>query len=300
MKTVSVVVPSYNSQTTIGLTIQSLLGQSGTSLKEILVVDSSDDGKTPALLEGLRSDKVRLIRLSEKTMPAKGRNAGAREASGELLAFIDSDSYADPDWARRILEANEQGCRAGGGVILLPESQKRSLIAAATYYLHCNEFIPQGSRREVLFTPGCNTFCERELFLQAGGFPEMRASEDVLFGIEVRKHAKYWLDPAIRVSHIFRTDLPGFIANEKMQGRYILLYRRAHYGHWFYKGFFPLLLLPVFVLFKFLRILWRILAAGRLGDVAGFLSSLPYFILGFWYWSVGFFQACLEPEKAHV
>ena len=295
MKTVSAIIPSYNSHSTIGRTVESLLAQSE-PLKEIVIVDSSDDGRTPALLDGLASEKVKVTHLPQKTTPAVGRNIGARQASGEILAFIDSDCYAESDWAKRILEANEQGCRAGGGTILLPEFQRNSMLASAQYYLQCNEFIPRGSRRETLFTPGCNTFCENALFSEIGGFPEIRASEDVLFGLEARKKAKYYLDPAIRVSHIFRTETVSFISNEKMQGRYILIYRRSHYGHWIYKGIFPLLLLPAFVLVKFLRITARILATGRLRDIGGFLGSLPLFLLGLWYWSVGFFRGCFEKE----
>jgi glycosyltransferase involved in cell wall biosynthesis len=274
--------------------LEALLAQPVKVLKEIIIVDSSDDGLTPALLDASSSERVRILHLAKKTIPAVARNLGAAQTSGDILAFIDSDSCAAPDWISRILEAYARGCRAGGGAILLPEFQTEFPVAVVQYFLQSNEYMPVGSCREVLFTPGCNIFCEKELFLKVGGFPEIRAAEDVLFGLAVRKIEKYWFDPSIRVSHIYRTEKASLISTQKLLGRYVLIYRRRYHGGWMYRGMLPIVLLPGFILVKFFRIVGRILFAGDVRVIGRFLTTFPLFVLGLWYWSVGFFQGCLD------
>ena len=208
MHSISVVIPSYNSHATVSRTLKSLLDSPKSLLKEVIVVDSSDDAQTPALLDAFRSEKLRVIHLPVKTPPATARNLGARQASGDILAFLDSDAYAAQDWLEKITAAVEQGCRVGGGSLSLPDFQKSKALALAQYFLQFNEFLDVGKRRVKMFVPSCNLFCERSLFDEVGGFPEIRASEDVLFGLAVAKRAKVFFDPAIKIFHIFRED-PG-------------------------------------------------------------------------------------------
>ena len=144
MNEISVVIPSYNSAATVGRTLEGLLSQRACAAKSIIVVDSSDDGRTPAVLSAFEGRGVRVVRLSEKTIPAVGRNLGAQQASGRYLAFIDSDAYPAPDWLEKISEAFAQGCRVGGGSLSLPDFQKRKMIALAQYFLQFNEFLDTG------------------------------------------------------------------------------------------------------------------------------------------------------------
>ncbi len=292
MKEISVVIPSYNSARTIGRTLESLAAQRGDYLREIILVDSSDDGKTPGMIAGFTSQGLRVLRLEKKTMPATARNLGAAQAGGAVLAFIDSDAYAAVDWLERIWHAYEDGCRAGGGAILLPEFQRQVRIAEAQYYLQFNEFMETGRRRVKTFVPSCNLFCDAELFKRVGGFPEIRASEDVLFGLKVGETEKFFFDPRIRVYHIFREEKESYLANQRLLGEYILIYRRGRGNNFIYKGPWPALLLPAFVTLKFFKIAARIALSGRPGHLAAFARSLPLFLQGLWHWAKGFLKAC--------
>ena len=111
---ISVVVPSYNSHLTIKHTIEGVLAADEGYLKELIIVDSSDDELTRAIIDDY-SDKVTKIYLDSKTIPATGRNIGAKHASGKLLAFIDSDAYPNPNWLSQIAKANAAGKQVGGG-----------------------------------------------------------------------------------------------------------------------------------------------------------------------------------------
>lgn len=294
---VSVIIPSYNSCRTILQTLDSLALSRESLLKEIIVADSSDDGQTRRLLETYPSEKLRLVRLPEKTMPAAARNTGAREASGDILAFIDSDAYAAQDWLENIRKAYEDGHRVGGGSIGLPPFQKRNGLAVAQYFLQFNQHLPLGGRRTDNYVASCNLFCGKELFGLVKGFPEVRAAEDVLFGLKAGKKSPVLFDPSIQVYHIFREDMGAYLANQRMLGKYILVYRRAALGRWIYRGVTPAALCPLFVIYKFLKLSVKVLKTARPGLLLPFFASLPLLLLGLIYWGAGFFNACFE--KSH-
>ncbi len=297
---ISVIIPSYNSYKTIPRTIDSLLSQPEAYVQEIIVVDSSDDEKTAEYLRSCRSERLRTVFLGQKTMPAIGRNIGAKEAKGQILAFIDSDAYAADDWAEQILKVNEKGCRAAGGSISLPPEQENKGLALVQYFLQFNEFSPYGLGRVADFAPSCNLFCERSLFEAVGGFPEIRASEDVLFGLAVNRREAFLFEPVIRVFHIFAESSSRFFSNQRMLGEYILIYRRMHFKKSIYSGIIPLFLLPGFTAVKFYKICKRVFQTYPKPMIISFLKTLPLFLAGLFFWAWGFAGACFKPNPPDV
>jgi glycosyltransferase involved in cell wall biosynthesis len=291
---VSFIIPSYNSCKTIARTFESIFQQKTFScIKEIIVVDSSDDRKTRALLD---DSKLKAILLDKKTSPALGRNIGAQNATGNLLCFIDSDVYLDENWLENILEAYNNGCRAGGGSVSIPDFQSKSNLALAQLYLQFNEFLETGEKRQMFMVPACNMFVERELFNKTGGFPNIRASEDVLLCLRLSDLAKVWLVPGARCFHVFRDSLQSYFNNQKILGKHIIIYRRMISPKWYYMGAWPVLLLPAFLIIKMTRIKLRIYKAGW-QHYKKFVVSSPLFLAGLFYWSIGFVQGCFSKEK---
>jgi glycosyltransferase involved in cell wall biosynthesis len=86
---ISVVIPLYNKQGTIGRAIHSVLRQGVADLEVIVVDDGSTDGSVQQVL-AIDDARVALIRQANAG-PGRARNAGAREARAELLAFLDGD-----------------------------------------------------------------------------------------------------------------------------------------------------------------------------------------------------------------
>ena len=294
VRQVSVIVPSYNSFSTVSYTLASLFEQQPASLlKEVLVVDSSDDGATGPFLETVKHEKLRVVRLPEKTMPALARNLGAQQASGEVLAFIDSDAYAELDWLEKIVSAYQRGCRVGGGAILLPPEQRARPLALAQYFLQFSEFMGHAHGR-VRFVPSCNVFCEKKLFDEVGGFPEVRAAEDVLFGARVESLAAFHFDPAIRVRHIFSETWKRYRTNQTLLGEYALAHRRLNPKSWLHRGPAPLLLLPVFAPVKLFRIASRVCRSGDKELRRAFFRHLPLLLIGLFFLTCGFAKACFK------
>jgi len=94
---VSVIIPAYNAAATIALTVASVIGQTFQDFEIICVDDGSTDG-TLAIIKRY-GDRLRLIEQANSG-PAAARNHGARNSSGEYLAFLDADDV----WTTQFLE----------------------------------------------------------------------------------------------------------------------------------------------------------------------------------------------------
>jgi len=295
---VSVIIPSYNSASTLMKTLTELLRQTAVEkIREIIVVDSSTDGDTPRMISELFRDTiVRGVHAGVLVMPAVARNIGAREAEGDLLLFIDADAFPALDWVEKILAAREQGILSGGGSIDIPDFQKNRVLPLAQFFIQFNEYTPHRVKEKKPFSPSCNLFCDKELFERVNGFPEIRASEDVLFGHEVSRLTDYWFLPEARVYHIFRESWTSFFKNMRLLGKYIFVYRKfANESLWYLKGSWPVFLAPFFAFLKWFFLTGRVVAAGP-GYALRYLISLPAVLAGMINWAMGFSEGVLSEK----
>lgn len=90
MPLLSAVIPVWNRRRLVCDAIESALAQRPGAV-EVLVVDDASTDDTADEVERVYGSRVRLIRLPQRSGVAAARNAGARVATGELLAFLDSD-----------------------------------------------------------------------------------------------------------------------------------------------------------------------------------------------------------------
>lgn len=115
---ISVVVPAWNSEHTIVATVQALLMQTSPA-DEIIVVN---DGSTDRTVEVLTrfGDLITVISRPNGG-PAAARNTGVALASGEMIAFTDSDCIPERGWLASLVEgfkSSESGQIAGvGGIV---------------------------------------------------------------------------------------------------------------------------------------------------------------------------------------
>jgi len=86
---ISVVTASYNSEATIGFTIESFLAQDHPE-KEMLVIDGASDDATLKIVESFGSDAIRVF--SEKDLGVyDAMNKGFHLFSGDAVGFLNSD-----------------------------------------------------------------------------------------------------------------------------------------------------------------------------------------------------------------
>ncbi|MBN2717431.1 MAG: glycosyltransferase [Deltaproteobacteria bacterium] len=268
------------------------LNRQSSLIHEIIVVDSSPTEIQQELTSLVKQYPiVKTVFLDKKTIPAIGRNIGASKAEGSLLLFIDSDAYPDADWVETVLKAYSDGARVGGGGIELPEFQTRNLLAMAQFFLQFNEFMPNGNKRQKPFVPSCNLFCDKELFNELGGFPEVRASEDVLFGLNASQSNELWFLPDSKVFHIFGDSFKRFRTNQFLLGKYVAAYKKDRLKNSVKRFLFsPAIQLPAFAVvpaYKYMLLLTRIIHADA-RHIVMFSAVSPVVFLGLLFWSAGF------------
>lgn len=211
---VSVIVPVYNAEQTIGPCIESLLDQDFPKDRlEIIVVDNKSTDGTKDRVQ--RYDVKYTVEREIQTSYA-ARNRGIREAVGEVLAFTDADCVADRNWLKAGLELFRDPAVGGvGGKVLAykPETyieryqerrgemnQKRHFTAA------------QGAGRPVKIIT-CNAFYRREIFGRVGLFnPDLVSGGDYDLSLRVQAETNYLLayaEDAV-VQHKHRSSLLEF------------------------------------------------------------------------------------------
>src|SRR5688572_18253328 len=105
---VSVVMATKDRARRLGDALASLRAQTiGLERFEVIVVDDGSTDATPQLLaDAARSDlRVRPLRRETSGGPGAARNDGWRIATAPLVAFMDDDCVADPQWLEAGLAA---------------------------------------------------------------------------------------------------------------------------------------------------------------------------------------------------
>lgn len=99
---ISVIVPTYNCAKYLGQAIESILTQSKSAF-EVIVVDDGSTDDTASVLEPFRN-KISVIRQRNKGV-SSARNAGIAVATGDWIAFLDSDDIWLPNKLELYIEA---------------------------------------------------------------------------------------------------------------------------------------------------------------------------------------------------
>lgn len=100
---ISVIMPVYNAENTVGKTISSILCQSFRNFELIIVDDGSTDG-TSRICGQFDSGKIVCLR-QENAGPAAARNYGLTRARGSLICFVDADDTVEEDYLQVLADS---------------------------------------------------------------------------------------------------------------------------------------------------------------------------------------------------
>lgn len=202
---ISVIVPHYNDLAALDLCLQSLSNQSvGADRLEIVVCDNNSPLDQSAIAAAI-GGRARLVVEREKGAgPARNRAVSASE--GEVLAFIDCDCIAEPDWLANGLAALDGGDAVGGRVVVFSTAERPS---GADLFEQIFAFDQQSYVERKGFSVTANLFCSRTVFDAVGGFAN-GVSEDVDWCHRARNKgfSLTYADNAV-VRHPSRPDWPA-------------------------------------------------------------------------------------------
>jgi glycosyltransferase involved in cell wall biosynthesis len=177
---ISVVIPAFNAEATIGQALDGLASQNFDGEYEVIVVDDGSTDGTVRVASAARGP-VTVLRQSHRG-PAAARNRGVEHASGRVLAFTDADCTPSAGWLRAGVAGLDTADLVQGAVRPDPTADRtpfdRSLWVGEDDGLYqC-----------------ASLFVRKEMFDRIGGFEDwLRArlgkqlAEDVWFGWRCRR-----------------------------------------------------------------------------------------------------------------
>lgn len=104
---VSVIIPVYNAEKTIGACLQSLLSQTLQEIELIVINDASTDNSLAILkdYENRFQDRVKVISLTNNHGAGGARNYGIEAACGQYIGFVDSDDVVASTMYEKLYQA---------------------------------------------------------------------------------------------------------------------------------------------------------------------------------------------------
>jgi mycofactocin glycosyltransferase len=220
---VTVVIPVRNRPDAIVACLRSLAAMDfpAERLDVIVVDDASTDGTREAVQAGPAS-RVRLLARETHSGQSACRNAGAAEAGGDVLAFIDSDCIASPEWLKSLVgDFDDPSVVAVGGGVHAKDPvswiERYEAVASPLYKGSSDAEVVPGSSVDALAS--CNLLVRRASFLESGGFDAaLRFGEDVDLVWRLRGNGgRILYRHAGAVDHDYRSRVGEFAA------------RRVHY-----------------------------------------------------------------------
>ena len=87
---ISVIIPTYNREKLISRSIQSILNQTYKNF-EIIVIDDGSTDNTSIVINNIKDERIKYIKLESNKGASYARNVGIERATGDYITFQDSD-----------------------------------------------------------------------------------------------------------------------------------------------------------------------------------------------------------------
>ena len=229
---VSIIIPLYNAEDYIRVTLLSLRNQTMQDFEIVIVDDCSTDNSLKIVKEFKETDdlgeKIRLIELEKNGGISNTRNVGLRFSKGEYVTFLDNDDMLIPkaleifvnmaeEWQAEVVHTHShyqnpkdmpQSDKMTFRMASFEHGNKRNLQAPA--YLLTND-MSERMYNFSIYGIDWNVWGKlfRRDFLMLNGiqFPKVKLTEDLLFVFQTLLHAKkYVMIPEALYVYRYRND----------------------------------------------------------------------------------------------
>ena len=215
---VSIIIPVYNVEAYIADCLSSVMSQDYAQL-EVVIVDDCTPDKSIQIVEQMISQykggqKHKIIRHKTNLGISAARNTGIKEASGDLIYFLDSDDYICPGAIRHLVEVYNltHADIVAGNVQIVDEQADRIVrkpvkLSKDFFYFEnlkkmfsCKEIKPIDLHGVVWNKLICRHFLEKN---------QLYFDEGIIFEDIIWNYKTYCCEPNIAVSgmvsYIYRT-----------------------------------------------------------------------------------------------
>ena len=181
---ISVIVPVYRVEEYLERCVKSILSQTYKNLEVILVDDGSPD-QCPAICDACAEKDARVKVIHQENKGLSGaRNAGIDAASGEYLAFVDSDDYVSPHFIEELYQLlQDTGCAIGQCRFSYVKGDGPVEEGDSAFCIYRGESLMEQlygpEEKATCFVVAWNKLYRAELFKETGiRYPEGRIHED--------------------------------------------------------------------------------------------------------------------------
>lgn len=178
---ISFIIPAYNEENYIEATIKAI-HETGTKISdtyEIIVANDASTDRTQAIAE---KNGAKVVTVSNRQIAAT-RNAGARNAKGDVFIFVDADTFVNEKVVLAALNAIKNGAVGGGATVGFDQAPFYARVMAGTLNLLF---------RITKHAAGCFMFCTRQAFEATKGFDEEYfGAEEIIFSRALKKQGKF-------------------------------------------------------------------------------------------------------------
>ena len=189
---ISVIIPVKNRPEDIRDCLNSIFAVKWNSDKlEVIVVDDGSDDETPVVAENLGA---RVVRRARSGGPSAARNAGAKVAKGDVLAFIDSDCTVDDTWLLDLAPyIMASGIGALGGFVAsyyntTPLDRYEEAMSSLSMG---KRLLYEANTEGNFYVPTCSMLVRKDVYNEVGYLnPEMHLGEDVDLCWRVRNYGR--------------------------------------------------------------------------------------------------------------
>jgi GT2 family glycosyltransferase len=210
---VSVIIPVYKGGEAFRACLSSLAG-ADPSPSEIVVVTDGDSDESGRLAETF---DVRVLELPERGGPARARNLGAQNSSGDVLLFVDADVTVYRDIIERVTDTFRQEPDLAALFGSYDEEPARTNFLSQYKNLLHHYVHQMGSEEASTFWAACGGI-RREVFLELGGFDETYRRpcvEDIELGYRLRRAGyRIKLCKDLQVKHLKRWNIISLLRSD--------------------------------------------------------------------------------------
>lgn len=178
----SFIIPAHNEEAVLPATLDSLhqAAQAAGRPYEVIVVDDASTDRTATLAAG---HGARIVPVQLRHIAAV-RNAGARQAQGDILIFVDADTLVPAGTLTAALAALDHGAVGGGALVGFDQPLRLPVRPIARVW--------DALSRCRRWAAGCFIFVRREAFEAVGGFDETYfVSEEIHLSKALKRQGRF-------------------------------------------------------------------------------------------------------------
>jgi glycosyltransferase involved in cell wall biosynthesis len=291
MVDISVVIPSYNSSSSISACLQGVLSQKTKLKYEVILVDSGTDNSVQIVKE--RFPGVKVLKSSKRLFPGTARNVGIKAAKSEFIACIDSHcAPMGENWLDTVFFELQKYPMVGGSI---HNANPSSIVGWGQHLFEFGDFICRKRKYDDWF-PGCVMSVRKSVFSQYGGFSDVfRSGEDVVLGMKIP--SKKLRSDRIMIKHYNKTGMVNVLKHLFSQGAWVAFAAmelsgnvslKYKIGRFCTRYKFPI---PFLAFYKFSISAWNALHSNYLPQ---FILVSPLVFLNSLAWTAGFLSASFE------